>query len=113
MSEKPPGSKEKGGTKKTIMGYMKSMMSLGKDDNPKSVNYLTGQVPDKIPPIFDGTRLLVCHIYPQECAMPKTIKIQAESPSGPLRFEIDINEANILHEAGFVRKLAARKKIQE
>ena len=113
MNEQPPGSKEKGGPKKSLMGYMKSMMSLSKDDSKKSVRYLTGQVPTKIPPIFDGTRLLAYHIYHQESAMPKTIKIQAESPSGSLKLDIDINEANILHEAGFVRKLAARKKIQE
>jgi hypothetical protein len=41
------------------------------------------------------------------------VKIRAESSGGALIADIDIVQANILQGAEFVRKLAARKKIQE
>jgi hypothetical protein len=74
---------------------------------------LFGQVPSKLPPIFDGTRLLAYYIYDNETATPKTIKVTAESPDGPLTAEINILDSNILEAGDFVHKLAGRKKIQE
>ena len=41
------------------------------------------------------------------------INIKADSPSGPLTIDLDVTETNILHESMIVRKLAARRKIQE
>ena len=80
------------------------------DENKKS---LTQQIPSNLPPIFDGTRLLAYYTYPSESTKPSVINIKADTPNGLLSVDINVTEANILHERGIVRKLAARKKIQE
>ena len=74
---------------------------------------LSGQVPTTIPPVFDGSRLLAFYLYHRESDAPKSVKIKAESSGGALIANIDIVQTNILEGADFVRKLAARKKIQE
>ena len=79
----------------------------------KNNHLTTKQVPSNIPPIFDGTRLLAYYSYPPEANRPTTISIKADSPSGSLTINVDVVKANILHHCGIVRKLAARKKIQE
>ena len=83
------------------------------DKKEKNCDSMSQQVPSKIPPIFDGTRLLVYYFYPPKANKPSMISIKADSPSGPLSIDIDIVEANFLSDVVTVRKLAARKKIQE
>merc|ERR1719334_351816 len=102
--------------KKNFFGEMKSKMKQGSGDTAKknaNVYKIKKQVPFNVPPIFDGTRLLAYYFYPPEASKPNLINIKADSPTGQLTIDIDIVEANILHESGTVRKLAARKKIQE
>ena len=102
-------------TKKTLLGFMKPKKPIGKEQTKIDARniYLSGQVPCKLPPIFDGTRLLAYHIYEKQTAIPKVIKITAETPSGPLSVDVNILTSNILEEGDFVHKIAARKKIQE
>ena len=92
--------------------------STSKDPNEtkkheKKDDIITKQVPSYIPPIFDGTRLLAYYFYPPEANQPTTISIKADSPSGSLTIDVDIVKANMVYHCGIVRKLAARKKIQE
>lgn len=89
--------------------------SISKDPNKakKNESLITKQVPFNIPPIFDGTRLLAYYFYPPEANKTTAISIKADLPSGPLTIDVDIAKANMLHHSGIVRKLAARKKIQE
>lgn len=74
---------------------------------------LNGQVPTQIPPVFDGSRLLVYHIYKEEEPIPHKISINTASPAGPLLIDIAVEESNILKSGDFVRRLAGRKKIME
>ena len=96
-----------------LIELVKSRLKRSEDTDRKSSYNLEGQVPTLISPIFDGTRFLAYQIYEQGSSIPKTITLNADSPNGPMRLEININESNILHKTGFVLKLAARKKIQE
>ena len=104
-------------TKKTLLGYMKPKKTKKKNTDKKSktvINHeLFGQVPKTIPPLFDGTRLLVYYIYQRESKVPQKLTVTGESPDGPLSVDIEIKDSNVLEGEKFVRKLAARKKIQE
>ena len=91
----------------------KKKLSMEKNSTEKERSLDLRQVPSKIPPIFDGTRLLAYYFYSQEAKKPKLISIKADSPAGPLIINVSIDEINILNEGSIVRKLAARKKIQE
>ena len=96
---------EKGGVKEWLLGFIKP--------NKKQEDALSGQVPSTIPPVFDGSRLLAFYLYHSESDAPKSVKIKAESSGGALIASVDIVQTNILEGADFVRKLAAKKKIQE
>ena len=102
-------------TKKTLLGFMKpkKKIEIINDKMAGQNIHLFGQVPSKLPPIFDGTRLLAYHIYDKENRTPKVIKIAAETPDGQLTVDVNISRSNILEAGNFVRKLAGRKKIQE
>ena len=104
-------------TKKTLLGYVKpkkrEKIKHSKIEDNIEIFNMVGQVPTMIPPIFDGSRLLLYHIFDSNCKMPKKVNITAESPDGPLTIDLDIDTANILKGENLVRKLAARKKIQE
>ena len=91
----------------------KKKLFLEKNSTEKGRTLDLGQAPSKIPPIFDGTRLLAYYFYSLEARKPTQINIKADSPAGPLIINVSIDEINILHEGSIVRKLAARKKIQE
>ena len=116
LPQKPLNKEEvKLETKKTLLGFMKPKKKM-KDENSKIDDkniHLTGQVPSKLPPIFDGTRLLAYHLYGKESLIPKVIKISADTPDGPLSVDINILTSNMLEAGNFVRQLAGRKKIQE
>ena len=82
-------------------------------EKEKNLDLKTKQIPSRIPPIYDGTRLLAYYFYSPESNKPTSINITANSPTGPLAINILIDEINILSEGNIVRKLAARRKIQE
>ena len=92
---------------------IKKTFSLEQNSTEKEITLDLGQVPSKIPPIFDGTRLLAYYFYSREAKKNTSINIKADSQAGPLITNVLIDETNILHEGSIVRKLAARKKIQD
>ena len=100
---------------KTLLGYMKPKKKPKKEDTRDNeiCTHLVGQVPCKVPAIFDGTRLLAYHVYDKEDSIPKQIEITALSPDGPLSVVVEVKDANMLEAGNFVHQLAGRKKIQE
>ena len=111
-----PGSKDNQKSTKNLLGQVKSKMTPENDNDnkqSKTIDFPSNQVPSTTPPIFDGTRLLAYYFYGPESNKPNKISINADSPNGPLTIEVDVTEANVLNESGIIRKLAARKKIQE
>ena len=70
------------------------------------------QAPAQIPPIYDGTRLLAFKLFKPESGIPKTVKITAQTPDGPLSVEIPI-DVNSFINGDLVHQLAARKRIQD
>ena len=122
-------------TRKTLLGYMKPKKAeenVQKNTNDPKTNSRSVQIPSKAPPVFDGQRLLMYWDFgkfwdvsclskgdsgdslmnPENCT-PRKIEIVAESPDGPLKVELRIDESNIMEDGDFIKKLAARKKIQE
>jgi len=93
-------------TKPTLLGFMKP--------SPKIAKKLSsfGQAPNQIPPIYDGTRLLAFRLFSPESGVPRSVKIEAQTPDGPLSVEIPVDEKSFLN-GDFVHKLAARKRIQD
>ena len=108
-------SKDHKQSKKKLLGLFKSKKIQGnvKESKQISSSFVTKQVPSKLRPIFDGTRLLAYYFYRPESNRPNKISIKADLPTGPLAIDIDVSEVNVLHEIGILRKLASRKKIQE
>merc|ERR1719334_3076440 len=53
-------------------------------EKEKNLDLRTKQIPSRIPPIFDGTRLLAYYFYSPETNKPHSININADSPTGPL-----------------------------
>ena len=100
---------------KTLIGRTKSWKIYGNkmDKKMSKLDEMAKQVPLKIPPIFDGTRLLAYYFYSPESIQPTMINLKADSPEGPFSIDIPIDENNILQESRVISKLAARKKIQE
>jgi len=95
---------------KTLLGYMKPK-KVNSDD--RKVLKLEGQAPIKIPPIYDGSRLLVYRLFsPTETEMPKSVTVKASTPDGPLSVELPIEKSSFLS-GNFVHQLAARKRIQD
>ena len=96
-------------TQKTLLGFMKPK----KSSNAKKVLHLDGQAPLKIPPIYDGSRLLVYHLFLEnETTIPKSVTINAKTPDGLLSVELPIGRSCMVG-GNFVHQLAARKKIQD
>ena len=95
-------------TQKTLLGYNKPK----KTKETKSVK-LEGLAPRKIPPVYDGSRLLIYHLFDEtERSIPKTVTVTAKTPDGPLSLSIPVDES--CHISGhFVHQLAARKRIQD
>lgn len=73
--------------KKTLLGYNKpieSKESLNKASFPK-----IRQSPKRIPPVYDGSQLLVFGLFRNdEC--PKSVLITAQSPDGPLTVRVEV-----------------------
>ena len=103
------------GIKNDSFVHTKSQIIQGSevDKNTSKLNWMTKQVPSNIQPIFDGTRLLAYHFYSPDDVIPTKINIKADSPKGQLSIDVSVDEGNVLQENKIIRKLAARKKIQE
>jgi hypothetical protein len=78
-------------TKRTLLGFMKP-----KEKGQKKAVSLAGQSPSKIPPIYDGTRLLVYRLFDAGKGVPKSVKITAQTPDGPLSVDIPVDEKSFL-----------------
>ena len=73
-------------TEKTLLGYGKPVKG---NENVTARDQTYKQVPEKIPPIYDGSQLLVFRIFgPGE--MPTGVNITAESPDGPLSIQVEV-----------------------
>ena len=95
-------------TKRTLLGFMKPKP---KKAEKKKLSAF-GQAPAQIPPIYDGTRLLAFRLFKPDSGIPKSVKITAQTPDGPLSVEIPIDEKSLIN-GDFVHQLAARKRIQD
>ena len=124
-------------TKRTLLGYMKPKKMariVPEQDGPSGDAFKVIQTPSNIPPLFDGKRFLMywdfgefwktrpdlkksSEFFEQNMEknerFPKNVTVVAESPDGPLSLDVKINESNVLEGGDFVKKLAARKMIQE
>ncbi len=100
LSPKPKAQLE---TKKTLLGYMKPKPDIAVPTN--------GQAPLVLPPVYDGSRLLVYRLFGQE-ERPTAARVTAETPDGALEAEVMLEEAGLV-EGNFVHQLAARKRIQD
>ena len=90
-------------TKKTLLGYMKQKM--------KTQLSITGPAPSKLPPVYDGQRLLAFCLFSDK-ENPVGVQVTAESPDGPLTVYLDITDGDFI-EGEFVHQLGARKRIQD
>jgi len=98
-------------TSKTLLGFMKPKMT--EKSESKKVLSLRGQAPLRIPPVYDGTRLLVYRLFEAEDGkLPTMVKITAQTPDGPLSVELPVEKSCFL-DGNFVHQLAARKRIQD
>jgi len=96
---------------KTLLGFMKPKKT--EKNGAKKVLSLNGQAPIRIPPIYDGTRLLVYRLFAaKDQALPTKVKITAQTPDGPLSVDLSIEKSCFL-DGNFVHQLAARKRIQD
>lgn len=94
--------------KPTLLGYKKPKS----ESNPNSKLSAFAQAPGRIPPIYDGTRLLVYRLFEPKSGTPNSVTITAQTPDGPLSVEIPVGEKTFLT-GNFVHQLAARKRIQD
>ncbi len=98
-------------TSKTLLGYIKRK-KMDKIEGNK-VFSLHGQTPLRIPPIYDGTRLLVYRLFEsKDGKLPTMVKITAQTPDGPLSIDLSVEKSCFL-DGNFVHQLAARKRIQD
>ena len=72
------------------------------------------QAPSALPPVFSGGRLLLYGFLRQETpsAAPTRARLSAETPSGPVTFDVSIDGANV-RTGRTVATLAARARIRE
>lgn len=89
-----------------------SLIGFGKPPKPEEVKLMKEtQAPIIIPPIYDGSRLLLYKMF-QTGKQPKTVKITAETPSGTLELSIPFAEDEVLGGKDF-HCMFARKLIQD
>jgi hypothetical protein len=74
-------------TEKTLLGYGRPKPVEG-----TSTRRSYDQVPEKVPPIYDGSQLLVFGLFGREVPVPDGVNITAESPDGPLSIRIQVND---------------------
>ncbi len=81
---------------KTLLGYNKPIES--DDIVPTPSHPKIRQSPKRIPPVYDGSQLLVFGLFRNdEC--PKSVLITAQSPDGPLTVRVEVIINSLLQEA--------------
>ncbi|CAL8097329.1 unnamed protein product [Orchesella dallaii] len=90
---------------KTLLGYNKPLES-GPQSAPGNK-----QSPKRIPPVYDGSQLLVFGMFNSEC--PSAVAIKALSPDGPLTIKVEHSTENDVGTTGMLHRLAAVKLVRE
>ena len=70
------------------------------------------QAPMKIPPLYDGTRMLVFRLWEENAKLADRVKISAVTPEGTLSEEIKI-AASDYKKGEMIHRMFARKMIQD
>ncbi|CAG7721881.1 unnamed protein product [Allacma fusca] len=104
---------------KTLMGYGKPVetetveksSAVLNDAAPVKKSYL--QAPEKVPPIFDGSQLVILGVFDNPEEKPTGAVITADSPDGPLSVQLELSDANDVGQTGMIHKLAAIKVVRE
>lgn len=66
---------------KTLLGYNKPI-------EPDTKTVIRKQSPKRIPPVYDGSQMLVFGLFNDEC--PKYVIIKAQSPDGQLTIKVEV-----------------------
>jgi len=74
---------------KTLSGYKKPKTQETVDKLPKTYQ----QAPLQIPPIFDGSQMLVFGLFKNN--IPTGVHISAKSPDGPLTMDIPVSSDSL------------------
>jgi len=75
---------------KSLFGYNKPVNQNSSNEKQKQeLKYL--QAPSKIPPVFDGSQLVIVGIFPST-RIPTGVKITAQTPDGPLSLELPVRQ---------------------
>merc|ERR1712142_318674 len=93
-------------TKKTLFGFGKTVKKI----KPKFA--IQSQVPSKIPPIYDGSRLIAYKILDGNIEANDEVTVKAKTPEGDLEVTLKLSKDNMI-EGNCVHQLFARKMIQE
>merc|ERR1712142_1313238 len=93
-------------TKKTLFGFGKTVKKI----KPKFT--IQSQVPSKIPPIYDGSRLIAYKILDGNIEANDEVTVKAKTPEGDLEVTLKLSKDNMI-EGNCVHQLFARKMIQE
>ena len=91
-------------TKKTLFGYGKQ--------KKKMKFSVKNQVPSKIPPIYDGNRLIVYKQIAKSFDNNEEVSIKAKTPEGDLEHTFNITLDSFI-EGNSLHQLFARKMIQD
>lgn len=70
---------------KTLLGYNKPMEVDSHSHSPPK----NRQSPRRIPPVYDGSQLLVFGLFKED--IPKGATISAKSPDGPLSIKVEVS----------------------
>ncbi len=70
-----------------------------------------GQCPANLPPIYDGSRLLVFRIFSNDEPTPRAARVIAMTPDGELTAEVPVEKAVIKGKA--VHQMAAKKRVTD
>ena len=93
-------------TKKTLFGYGKTVKQIARKFS------IQNQVPSKIPPIYDGSRLIAYKLLDANFKKNDEITVKAKTPDGDLEVSLPICKDSFIH-GNSVHQLCARKIIQE
>ena len=91
-------------TKKTLFGF-------GKPKNKVKFS-VKSQVPSKVPPIYDGSRLILYKKLDKNLDIGEEITIKAKTPEGDLEHSLPITSDSFI-EGKSLHQLFARKMIQD
>ncbi|XP_037026786.1 von Willebrand factor A domain-containing protein 5A-like [Bradysia coprophila] len=94
---------------KTLLGYNKPIES---DELTSETSPRIKQSPEKIPPVFDGSQLIVFGLFKNDC--PKSVLITAQSPDGPLTVRVEHSPSNVQGDVRLLfHRLAAIRLIRD